>query len=740
MRTYSNSIVIQFDTSESGNAGAGKPVTVFDVGTTSEAPLFDIALSPIANPVTADSSGNYTFTIDDGTYDLYIDYGLPTQTAILNEQISNTVNNPPLSPGDNVIAFDILQDAIDENNPLKMFNGASINLKERTTGNGGGAMWDVVLASSVTPNTFNIVQCVGVPTLALVLRNSAPVNVKQWGAAGDGTTDDRLAIFAAMDYVAALSGTLYFPIGDYRMTAGYTNSGANNDIRLLGEGVNRENLKTPQIGSTITLDNANPASFFYKQASRHFLQVEGLIFRSAQYSGNRKYFIFDSGGAVHNFQNVNFEDVEKPINYTANCYFQNAAFRDVQFRASGTFHSETNAIIGTLLLLDNVNHESTVPLNSDKVVCDLRGIREIKGSNFLLEGSLAETGWTIIRTDATASTDWIQSPTMLIDGFHSEWSINLPTYVLDLVSGYYKFSNANAFVADATKCRLNTKAKLVLEGVTISSGTPVEISDYFEFVDVSSTVTLENCGSRLVSQPLNPKITLNGFSRLDTTDVASNVLISNDAPMLLTAFDGGYFDGNKTLVTTQSGTTQTPSTDATYGRKLLITPGTAQRFWLSVINNENWTIGEQFVIKARVQLPTFTGGLFKIAAHVNFVDVSAINYDNTYSGQIVEAVIPFRLLASETTLGVNLGDNNPTGVAGSYEVLTLEIYRGSNITNSFQTLFEEFVDTYSTAPPTIGAWKQSDRIKNSVATVGQPKAWSCTVGGTPGTWVSEGVL
>ena len=66
--------------------------------------------------------------------------------------------------------FDELNDAIS-------FTGAVVgkvaNLKERTTGNGGSAIWDYVLASSVTPNTNDIVQCTGVPTLALRLRVSA---------------------------------------------------------------------------------------------------------------------------------------------------------------------------------------------------------------------------------------------------------------------------------------------------------------------------------------------------------------------------------------------------------------------------------------------------------------------------------------------------------------------------------------------------------------------------------------
>ena len=53
-----------------------------------------------------------------------------------------------------------------------LVTGDSINVAERSTGNGGGALWDVVLSTSVTENTYNIVQCTGVPTLSLVMRNN----------------------------------------------------------------------------------------------------------------------------------------------------------------------------------------------------------------------------------------------------------------------------------------------------------------------------------------------------------------------------------------------------------------------------------------------------------------------------------------------------------------------------------------------------------------------------------------
>lgn len=45
-----------------------------------------------------------------------------------------------------------------------------------------------------------------------------------------------------------------------------------------------------------------------------------------------------------------------------------------------------------------------------------------------------------------------------------------------------------------------------------------------------------------------------------------------------------------------------------------------------------------------------------------------------------------------------------------------------------------------TAAPSAGTWAVGRRIINAVPTVGQPKAWICTVAGEPGTWVSEGNL
>ena len=102
-----------------------------------------------------------------------------------------------------------LADAVadDSLNPL---GGEVVSLKERSTGKGGGALWDTVLSSTVTENPYNIVQCTGVGTLSLVLRLNAVIKSDQWGVPTDGSNASPAAQFF-LDYAATNNSVISYP-------------------------------------------------------------------------------------------------------------------------------------------------------------------------------------------------------------------------------------------------------------------------------------------------------------------------------------------------------------------------------------------------------------------------------------------------------------------------------------------------------------------------------------------------
>jgi hypothetical protein len=119
-------------------------------------------------------------------------------------------------------AFETLNDAVISSDPAIAFAGALFFIEERTAGNGGGAVWGFVLATSVTPNTFNIVISTGISTLALVLIDTGTIIVKQFGGVGGGVTSN-VAVF---DFIDSNFTNALVDLSDdvFRVDRSYTNN------------------------------------------------------------------------------------------------------------------------------------------------------------------------------------------------------------------------------------------------------------------------------------------------------------------------------------------------------------------------------------------------------------------------------------------------------------------------------------------------------------------------------------
>ena len=118
---------------------------------------------------------DYTANITTKTVTLSESYPAGTTLSAIRADITDTsVISVEGSVRNYLILLSMVEDA-------GLLLGMAGNVVERTSGNGGGAMWDAVLESSVTVNGANIVACTGNVTLALVLRGQEPINVSQYG-------------------------------------------------------------------------------------------------------------------------------------------------------------------------------------------------------------------------------------------------------------------------------------------------------------------------------------------------------------------------------------------------------------------------------------------------------------------------------------------------------------------------------------------------------------------------------
>ena len=123
------------------------------------------------------------------------------------------------------------------------------------------------------------------------------VNVKDYGATGDGSTDDRTSIINAISALGANGGTVFFPPGRYRIDSTITvngNSGGNvvtNCIRLVGLSSPAQGGITDAGGSELYVDGGDNHTIF------NFVGVEAVHMVNLRVRGGN--FFAASGSGSH---------------------------------------------------------------------------------------------------------------------------------------------------------------------------------------------------------------------------------------------------------------------------------------------------------------------------------------------------------------------------------------------------------------------------------------------------------
>jgi hypothetical protein len=112
-----------------------------------------------------------------------------------------------------IATLKLLGSAVDDNDSITV-----LGYSNEGDGGSGTFFWDA--SSTATDNGGTIIQATGVVTGRWIRVHESSINVKWFGATGDGSTDDTTSIQAAIDAVETDGGgAVYIPAGTYKTTS-----------------------------------------------------------------------------------------------------------------------------------------------------------------------------------------------------------------------------------------------------------------------------------------------------------------------------------------------------------------------------------------------------------------------------------------------------------------------------------------------------------------------------------------
>jgi hypothetical protein len=218
---------------------------------------------------------NYTVTgagvLTGGTVTMTV--APPSGTALVISRNVPLTQETDLQPNDRLPA-ETLEQSIDK---LTMIAQQLDEVNDRTLkfpSTDSSSISPLLPVSSTRAGKFLKFDTTGAPTVEVV--PGPTLSVKDFGAKGDGVTNDTAAIQAAIDHVyGAGGGTVFFPSGTYLVTSVVRNWTNPITVNLTGEGKRSTILKKFDTSATPILDLSGIASMLEPYSEISEMEIDG---------------------------------------------------------------------------------------------------------------------------------------------------------------------------------------------------------------------------------------------------------------------------------------------------------------------------------------------------------------------------------------------------------------------------------------------------------------------------------
>lgn len=206
-------------------------------------------------------------------------------------------------------------------------------------------IWSTLKTSGIASNSNGIVYTpAGVGAVATTVQSKLreSVSVKDFGAVGDGVTDDTAAIQAAIDSVKITGGRVFFPTGTYRLTTAIV---VDTDAYLKG-------LILSGDGRNTIIHQTGAGQDAVKFSTTQFLQnsgVKDMLIRTSATAGHCVNIVY--GCTTCFFDNVDFDqgNPAKSIFYGDYTSFGGGVY-DTKFRGGSWYCHPSSTVAGFRIL------------------------------------------------------------------------------------------------------------------------------------------------------------------------------------------------------------------------------------------------------------------------------------------------------------------------------------------------------------------------------------------------------